>query len=141
MNDVNWWLMALSFLFGFVLTLVLVIRRATREVPVYASGARVTPAAGPATAAKFTGSSAESAGRTTKPTTADESPYGEGSLRLASASKAAPSGYPIKGNEDSMLYHTTDSPSYEQTIAEVWFADEESAAKAGFTPWHRGKKK
>ena len=36
----------------------------------------------------------------------------------------APSGYDIKGNEDSMLYHTPESPSYKQTIAEVWFLDE-----------------
>ena len=34
-----------------------------------------------------------------------------------------------------MLYHTPDSPSYKQTIAEVWFNDEDVAAKAGFTRW------
>jgi uncharacterized membrane protein ArfC len=34
-----------------------------------------------------------------------------------------------------MLYHTTDSPSYEATIAEVWFADEATARKAGFSRW------
>jgi large subunit ribosomal protein L17 len=46
---------------------------------------------------------------------------------------AAPEGYDIKGNENSMKYHTTESPWYEQTEAEVWFKTEEAAAAAGFT--------
>jgi hypothetical protein len=66
-----------------------------------------------------------------------DEPYGAGSLRGATA----PSGWTIKGNEDSMLYHTTDSPSYKRTIAEVWFFDEETARKAGFTHWREGRKK
>ena len=45
---------------------------------------------------------------------------------------AAPEGYDIKGNENSMKYHTTESPWYEQTEAEVWFKTEEAAAAAGF---------
>ena len=68
----------------------------------------------------------------------DSEPYGAGSLRLAGGA-AAPSGYAIKGNEDSMLYHTTDSPSYTQTIAEVWFRDESTAERAGFTRWDKGR--
>lgn len=44
----------------------------------------------------------------------------------------APEGYDIKGNENSMKYHTTESPWYEQTEAEVWFKTEEAAAAAGF---------
>jgi large subunit ribosomal protein L17 len=46
---------------------------------------------------------------------------------------AAPEGYDIKGNEDSMKYHGTDSPWYDQTVAEVWFKTEEAAQAAGFT--------
>ncbi|GAA0952809.1 hypothetical protein GCM10009554_56280 [Kribbella koreensis] len=46
---------------------------------------------------------------------------------------AAPEGYTIKGNEDSMKYHGTDSPWYDQTVAEVWFQTEEAAQAAGFT--------
>lgn len=46
---------------------------------------------------------------------------------------AAPEGYDIKGNEDSMKYHGTDSPWYEQTVAEVWFQTEDAAKAAGFT--------
>jgi uncharacterized membrane protein ArfC len=52
---------------------------------------------------------------------------------------SGPEGWTIKGNEDSMLYHTPDSPSYKQTIAEVWFNDEDVATKAGFTRWDKGR--
>ena len=45
----------------------------------------------------------------------------------------APEGFPIKGNEDSMKYHTPDGQWFEQTVAEVWFDTEESAQAAGFT--------
>jgi len=44
----------------------------------------------------------------------------------------APEGYPIKGNADSMIYHTPDSPAYANTIAEWHFATEEDAINAGF---------
>jgi large subunit ribosomal protein L4 len=43
-----------------------------------------------------------------------------------------PEGFPIKGNEDSMLYHVPGSRFYKQTIAEVWFATEEDAEAAGY---------
>ena len=45
----------------------------------------------------------------------------------------APEGFPIKGNEDSMKYHTPDGQWYEGTTAEVWFSTEEAAQEAGFT--------
>jgi hypothetical protein len=35
MSDVNWWLMALAFVLGFVLTLAMTVRWVRREVPVY----------------------------------------------------------------------------------------------------------
>lgn len=119
MHDLNWWLMTLAFLAGLVITFALMIRKVTREVPV-AHAAAV--AAGAAGAAKLVGDVLE------------RDPYGPGSVRVAAGS-AAPAGHTIKGNEDSMLYHTTDSPSYAQTIAEVWFAEEVSAQRAGFTRW------
>jgi hypothetical protein len=87
--------------------------------------------AGGAAAAKLVGSGGDSG--------KDSEPYGAGSLRLA-AGAAAPSGWTIKGNEDSMLYHTTESPSYKRTIAEVWFFDEDTARNAGFTHWKEGRK-
>ena len=53
MQDVNWWLMALAFLLGLVLTLSLMIRRVKREVPEYATLA--AGAAGSRGAAKLKG--------------------------------------------------------------------------------------
>jgi large subunit ribosomal protein L17 len=54
--------------------------------------------------------------------------YGEGSFR----GTEPPTGFAIKGNEDSMKYHTPESQWYEQTIAEVWFETEAAAEAAGF---------
>jgi hypothetical protein len=71
---------------------------------------------------------------------AGEVPYGAGSFRLVGGA-SVPSGWTIKGNEDSMLYHTTDSPSYKQTVAELWFRDEPAAQAAGFTHWKEGRAK
>ena len=53
----------------------------------------------------------------------------KGSVRGAKA----PSGYLIKGNEDSMYYHTPESPWYDQTVAELWFSSAEDAEAAGFS--------
>lgn len=43
-----------------------------------------------------------------------------------------PEGFPIKGNADSMLYHTADSRFYPATIAEVYFASPEAAERSGY---------
>jgi large subunit ribosomal protein L17 len=59
-------------------------------------------------------------------------PYGEGSHAPLDDPAAAPDGYPVKGNADSMKYHTPESPYYDRTVAEVWFADAEAAEAAGF---------
>jgi large subunit ribosomal protein L22 len=60
-----------------------------------------------------------------------EAPYGEGS-HAALDDDGQPEGFPIKGNADSMLYHTPGSPFYGRTKAEVWFATAEAAEAAGF---------
>ncbi len=60
-----------------------------------------------------------------------EAPYGEGS-HAPLADDSAPEGFEIKGNKDSMKYHTPESPWYDQTVAEVWFATQEAAEAAGF---------
>ena len=44
-----------------------------------------------------------------------------------------PETHPIKGNKDSMLYHTPESRYYKVTKAEVWFDTEEHAEAAGFS--------
>ncbi|GGB19695.1 hypothetical protein GCM10011492_06950 [Flexivirga endophytica] len=43
-----------------------------------------------------------------------------------------PKVFVVKGNKDSMKYHTTDSQWYESTVAEVWFKTAEAAEAAGF---------
>ncbi len=65
---------------------------------------------------------------------ADESPYGDGSAR-ADDDGAGPEGWNVKGNADSMLYHTEESPYYDRTKAEVWFETEQAASAAGFERW------
>jgi hypothetical protein len=47
----------------------------------------------------------------------------------------APDGFRIKGNADTMLFHTEESPYYGRTRAEVWFSSEEAARAAGFIRW------
>ena len=83
-------------------------------------------AAAPAPAKAAPAAKAPAAEATAAATTAAD--YGPGSYRGATP----PAGYDIKGNEDSMKYHTTDSPWYDRTIAEVWFNSAEAAEAAGF---------
>ena len=45
---------------------------------------------------------------------------------------SGPDTHPIKGNADSMLFHTPDGRYYGVTKAEVWFDTEENAEAAGF---------
>jgi len=52
----------------------------------------------------------------------------------ATADNAAPEGFEVKGNEDSMKYHVPGSRWYDATTAEVWFDTAESAVAAGFAP-------
>ncbi len=60
-------------------------------------------------------------------------PYGAGSHGLIGDDpEAMPEGFPVKGNDQSKLYHNEDSPFYDRTKAEVWFASDEVAEAAGF---------
>lgn len=65
-------------------------------------------------------------------TASTEGPYGAGSI-APPTDGGIPEGFPIKGNADSMLFHTPDSPHYERTVAEVYFASEDAAEAAGFS--------
>jgi large subunit ribosomal protein L4 len=58
-------------------------------------------------------------------------PFGAGSHGPL-ADNGQPEGFPIKGNASSKLYHVPGSSHYDRTVAEVWFADEKAAEKAGF---------
>lgn len=72
--------------------------------------------------------------RRLEPDILEADPYGSGSIRV-SARKVAPAGYTIKGDKDTGRYFTLDSPDYAEIEAEVWFANEQSAEKAGFLRW------
>ena len=50
-----------------------------------------------------------------------------------------PDGYPVKGNSDSMIYHTPESRFYENTAAEYYFASPEVAESFGFRAPKGGK--
>lgn len=69
-----------------------------------------------------------------------EGPYGPGSA-AAGADGSGPAGWTIKGNADSMLFHTLASPYYKRTKAEAGFETEDAAEAAGFTRWDRREKK
>ncbi len=43
-----------------------------------------------------------------------------------------PDGYPVKAHASSGLYYMPDSVLYEETMAEIWFADEDIARANGF---------
>lgn len=77
------------------------------------------------TAAEATEAAEESA-------STEDAPYGEGSHAPLDDAAEAPEGFPIKGNEDSKLYHVPGSSHYDRTVAEVWFATPEAAEAAGF---------
>lgn len=81
----------------------------------------------------------EEAAVETQPEGPGAQPYGEGSVRVEKGAQP-PEDFTVKGNENSMLFHTPESPSYARMKAEVWFRDEESAAAAGFKHWDRRRR-
>ena len=145
MHDVNWLLMALSFLAGLLLTLAFMIRRVTREVPIYAALGRGPKAEvknpdvevrkpdlkAPAVAAT---AATAAAGAAAVKLVKDE-PYGTGSVRVSKTVAPPRTEYLVKGDEDTMRYFTVESPDYERVGAEVWFQDAASAERAGFLRW------
>lgn len=66
--------------------------------------------------------------------------YGPGSAD-AVEHQGPPDGFTIKGNAQSMLFHTPDSPYYGRTKPEVWFRTEADAEQAGFTKYARKPRK
>ena len=77
---------------------------------------------------------------TTKIPTVPFAPYGPGSAR-AGAEGGGPAGWLVKGRSDTRLYYTPDDATYERTVAQVWFKDEESATRAYFTAWRKSSRK
>jgi hypothetical protein len=145
MHDVSWWLMALSFILGLVITLLFMIRRVTREVPIYAAlgrgpkvdvkkpdvEVRKPDVKAPAVAAT---AATAAAGAAAVKLVKDE-PYGTGSVRTTKTVAPPRTEYLVKGDEDTMRYFTVESPDYERVGAEVWFQDAASAERAGFLRW------
>jgi uncharacterized membrane protein ArfC len=141
----NWWLFGLSFAMGLVVTLALLSHPAPRRVPAQAS-ARPEPSTTKIPADPPTTKIAVDA-PTTKIRTAQEfpttsipvsplAPYGPGSANPG-PDGGGPPGWLVKGRMDTKLYYTPDDPAYDAGVAEVWFIGEESAQRAGFTPWRR----
>ena len=102
---------------------------ADRARRVAASQQQKTAAAAPA---EETAPAAESTEAVEESTSTENAPYGEGSHAPLDDASEAPEGFPIKGNEDSKLYHVPGSAHYDRTVAEVWFATPEAAEAAGF---------
>jgi large subunit ribosomal protein L17 len=61
----------------------------------------------------------------------ESGPYGADS-RLPLDDGEAPEGFLVKGNRDSMKFHTPASPWYEKTVAEVYFRTASAAEESGF---------
>jgi len=84
----------------------------------------------------------EPAEATNEAESADEAPAakssklpaeGEGTDWVAGdGTDTIPEGFPIKGNASSKIYHPEASPSYNNTIAEIYFATPEAAEAAGY---------
>ena len=53
-------------------------------------------------------------------------------LAMPAANRTCPDNFPIKGNADSYIYHTYDSPHYQMVNPEVCFTNEERAKYYGY---------
>jgi large subunit ribosomal protein L17 len=68
----------------------------------------------------------------------ESGPYGPDS-RLPLDDGQAPEGFLVKGNRDSLKYHTPASPWYDKTVAEVYFRTAVAAEEAGFAEAGKSK--
>ncbi len=109
-------------------------RRGSAAAPKADRAARVAKSKGEQAEAAPAEDSADESAEIPHPLEADlsvDAPYGDGSHK-ALDDESMPEGFPIKGNANSAKYHQPDGRWYDQTIAEVWFADTASAEAAGF---------
>lgn len=91
--------------------------------PVEAGAAAPSPATAPVAASA--GAPVDATGPVGAPTVPRGAVAGNGTVEC-------PPEFPIKGNQQSMLYHDRSSRSYARTIAEFCFATPEAAQAAGF---------
>jgi large subunit ribosomal protein L17 len=104
-------------------------KRAAKTAPKPARGAEDTPA-------EVAEAPTEVAPETIE--AVEEGPYGRDS-RLPLEDGEAPEGFLVKGNRDSMKFHTPASPWYDKTVAEVYFRTASAAEEAGFTEAGKAK--
>jgi small subunit ribosomal protein S3 len=117
---------------------------ATTETPTEGEEATRAPEAPPAQETTEVEETAEAEPPTVEPEVPaeeaeappEEGPYGPGSA-APGEDGSGPEGWEVKGNANSMLFHTPDSPYFSRTKAQVWFRDEETASAAGFRRWDR----
>jgi hypothetical protein len=64
-------------------------------------------------------------------------PFGPGSAEPSEDGSAPSAEFTVKARTSSMVFHTSDSPFYENLMPQVWFTDAETATRAGFTDWER----
>ena len=165
MSHVHWALLAVSFALGMVVTFVLTMRSVKRHAPVGTSWdeseppttlmpveteppTALIPAAQDPPTTKIPAANrpprkrppGAKGSRTGKIAVVPYAPFGPGSAR-ADARGHGPSGWMVKGRSDTRLYYTPDDATYDRTIAQVWFRDEDSAVRAHFTPWRKSSKK
>jgi uncharacterized membrane protein ArfC len=135
---VNWWLMAVAFTLGLVLTGSFMVGRVTRAVPVEppASDVDVGEDLAPETVDPKVAAPRVPEPKVPEPRVVE--PHGPGSARPG-ADGTGPEGWLVKANEESRLYHSPESPSFGVTRGEVWFRDVETAEAAGFNRWDSGK--
>ncbi|KQY64553.1 sunset domain-containing protein [Nocardioides sp. Root140] len=65
-----------------------------------------------------------------------EGAHGPGSADPLDGGASPGGAFSIKGNADSMKFHTEESPYFGRTVAEVWFDSEDAARAAGFARWN-----
>ena len=148
MQHVHWWLFALSFFLGLGLTFTL-LKKGKPAVASEAPTTKIRVAEEPPTTkipvAKEPPTTNIPVAKkkeppTTKIPTVPFAPYGPGSAR-AGADGGGPAGWLVKGRSDTRHYYTPDDATYERTVAQVWFKDEESAVRAYFTAWRKSSRK
>ena len=165
MSHVHWALLAVSFALGMVVTFVLTMRSVKRHAPVGTSWdeseppttlmpveteppTALIPAAQDPPTTKIPAANrpprkrppGAKGSRTGKIAVVPYAPFGPGSAR-ADARGHGPSGWMVKARSDTRLYYTPDDATYDRTVAQVWFRDEDSAVRAHFTPWRKSSKK
>jgi hypothetical protein len=95
--------------------------------PADADSASTAPPAVPTQAENTIPAPVDATGPLGPPTVPEGSVAGNGTTEC-------PPGYPIKGNQQSMLFHDQTSRSYARTPAEFCFSTPEAAQAAGFHP-------